>query len=180
MDDNRLLGLIFVFVPLSLLSFGGGQAVVAEIQHQTVGVWGWLSGAQFSDAYGISRAAPGPSTLIAALIGYQVAGFAGAVVATLAIYIPSSIVVAISASWWQKHPDSRIKRSFERALAPVAMGLVFAGVVAVIEAGPITWFTLSTTAICTAVLYLTKTSPYWLVIVVGLIYLGLSFAGLSV
>jgi len=180
MDDNRLLGLILVFVPLSLLSFGGGQAVVAEIQHQTVGVWGWLSGSQFSDAYGISRAAPGPSTLIAALIGYQVAGFAGAVVATLAIYIPSSIVVSVTASWWQNHPDSRFKRSFERSLAPVAMGLVFAGVVAVIEAGPITWFTLSTTAICCAVLYFTKTSPYWLVIVVGLLYWGLSIAGLSV
>ena len=180
MDDNRLLGLIIVFVPLSLLSFGGGQAVVAEIQHQTVSVWGWLSGPQFSDAYGISRAAPGPSTLIAALIGYQVAGYLGAAVATLAIFVPSSIVVSITASWWQNHPDSRFKRSFERSLSPVAMGLVFAGVVAVVEAGPITWFTLATTGICCAVLYFTKTSPYWLVIIVGLIYLGLSFGGLSV
>ena len=180
MDDNRLLGLLFVFVPLSLLSFGGGQAVVAEIQHQTVSQWGWLSGAQFSDAYGISRAAPGPSTLIAALIGYQVAGILGAVVATLAIFVPSSIVVAVTASWWQNHPDSRFKRSFERALAPVAMGLVFAGALAVIEAGPMTWFTLATTTICCAVLYFTKTSPYWLVIGVGLIYLGLSFGGLTV
>jgi chromate transporter len=180
MDDNRLLGLIYVFVPLSLLSFGGGQAVVAEIQHQTVGVWGWLSGQQFSDAYGISRAAPGPSTLIAALIGYQVAGFFGSLVATLAIYIPSSIVVAFTASWWQRHPESRFKRAFERSLGPVAMGLVFAGALAVIEAGPITWFTLGTTAVCCAILYVTKISPYWLVIVVGGAFFGLSLAGLSV
>ncbi len=179
-DNNRLLGLILVFVPLSLLSFGGGQAVVADIQHQTVGVWGWLTGQQFSDVYGISRAAPGPSTLIAALIGYQVAGFTGAVVATLAIYIPSSIVVSTVASWWQKHPDSRLKRSFERGLAPVAIGLVFAGALAVIEAGPMTWFTLATTVICCGVLYFTKTSPYWLVIIVGLIFLGFSFGGLHV
>ena len=180
MDVNRLLGLVIVFVPLSLLSFGGGQAVVADIQHQTVGVWGWLTGPQFSDAYGISRAAPGPSTLIAALIGYQVAGFVGAVVATLAIYIPSCIVVSTVATWWQRHPDSRLKRSFERGLAPVALGLVFAGALAVIEAGPMTWFTLATTAICCAVLYFTKTSPYWLVLIVGGIFYGLNVAGLSV
>ena len=180
MDINRLIGLMVVFVPLSLLSFGGGQAVVADIQHQTVGVWGWLTGQQFSDVYGISRAAPGPSTLIAALIGYQVAGFVGAVVATLAIYVPSSIVVSVTASWWQRHPDSRLKRSFERALSPVAIGLVFAGALAVIQAGPMTWFTLGTTAICCCVLYFTKTSPYWLVLIVGGIFLGLSFGGLSV
>ena len=180
MDDNRLLGLLLVFVPLSLLSFGGGQAVVADIQHQTVGVWGWLTGAQFSDVYGISRAAPGPSTLIAALIGYQVAGLIGAIVATLGIYIPSSVVVYTAASWWQKHPESRLKRSFERGLAPVAIGLVFAGAVAVIEAGPMTWFTLGTTAICGCVLYFTRTSPYWLVLIVGCVFFGLNFVGLHV
>ena len=43
MDDNRLLGLILVFAPLSILSFGGGQAIIADMQHQTVDVWGWLS-----------------------------------------------------------------------------------------------------------------------------------------
>ena len=180
MEDNRLLGLLIVFVPLSLLSFGGGQAVIADIQHQTVIQWGWLTGPQFSDAYGISRAAPGPSTLIAALIGYQVAGFIGAVVATLAIYIPSSIVVSITASWWQRTGDTRFKRSFERSLGPVAMGLMFAGAVAVIEAGPMTWFTLATTTLCGLLLFFTKLSPYWLVLSVGLIYLALSFGGLSV
>ena len=178
--NDKLLGLLIVFVPMSLLSFGGGQAVVAEIQHQTVSQWGWLTSAQFSDAYGISRAAPGPSTLIAALIGYQVAGILGAVVATLAIFVPSSIILAVTANWWQNHPNSRFKRSFERALSPVAMGLVFAGALAVIEAGPVNWLTLATTGICCAVLYFTKTSPYWLVISVGGIYLGLSLLGMTV
>ncbi|HEX2724542.1 MAG TPA: chromate transporter, partial [Beijerinckiaceae bacterium] len=61
--DNRLVALFAVFAPLSLLSFGGGQAIVADIQHQTVDVYGFLSNQEFADLFAISRAAPGPSTL---------------------------------------------------------------------------------------------------------------------
>ena len=134
MLDNRLIGLLIVFVPLSLLSFGGGQAIVADIQHQTVDVHSWLSNAQFTDMYAISRASPGPSTLVAALIGYQVAGFLGAFVACLAIYVPSSAVVYAATSWWQRHRVSPVKTAIERGLAPIAIGLIFAGALAVIEA----------------------------------------------
>jgi chromate transporter len=89
MSDNRLLGLVLVFAPLSALSFGGGQAIIADMQHQTV-AQGWLSDTEFADLFAISRAAPGPSTLISALIGWQVAGLVGALVATLAMYAFSS------------------------------------------------------------------------------------------
>jgi len=88
---NRLLGIFLVFAPLSLMSFGGGQAIIADMQHQVVDVQHWMTGPQFADIFALSRAAPGPSTLIAALIGWQVAGFVGAVVGTLAMYRPR---------WW--------------------------------------------------------------------------------
>src|SRR5206468_2888254 len=79
--DSRMLGLFLVFAPLSLMSFGGGQAIIADMQHQTVDVQHWMSGRDFVDLFAISRAAPGPSTLIAALIGWNVAGLGGAIVA---------------------------------------------------------------------------------------------------
>lgn len=174
MSDNRLIGLIVVFAPLSLLSFGGGQAIVAEIQHQTVG-HGWLTDRQFTDLYAISRAAPGPSTLIAALIGYQVAGLFGALLATLAIYIPSSAVVYVATSWWQRHPSSPLKSAIERGLAPIAVGLIFAGALAVLEAAHAGPMAILTAAVCTAVLYLTTVSAYLVVALVGIVYLALHF-----
>jgi chromate transporter len=177
MIDQRLIGLVLVFAPLSLLSFGGGQAVVADIQHQTVGVHEWLTGPQFMDLFAISRAAPGPSTLIAALIGFQISGFLGAVIATLAIYVPSSIVVYYVTFWWQKHPSSPLKSAVENGLAPVAVGLIFAGALAVVDSAPITSLTLATTAVCAAVLYYTKLSPYLLVLGVAAAYMGLVFVG---
>ncbi len=175
---DRLLGLIIVFAPLSLLSFGGGQAIVADIQYQTVVVHSWLSNQQFTDMYAISRAAPGPSTLIAALIGWQVYGFWGALVACLAIYIPSSIVVYNATHWWHRNQASPWRAAIERGLAPVAVGLIFAGIVAVlraahiVEVGHVDFLGLATVVIAAALLYRTKISPYVLLGVVAIVYVG--------
>src|SRR4029453_2670281 len=97
--DSRLLSLILVFAPLSLFSFGGGQGSIADMQVQVVNQ-GWMTPQQFADVFALSRAAPGPSTLIAALIGWEVAGFVGALVGTLAIYVPSSIVMYGAGRGW--------------------------------------------------------------------------------
>lgn len=168
--DNRLLGLLIVFAPLSLLSFGGGQAIVADIQHQTVDVHQFLTNQEFTDMFAIARAAPGPSTLIAALIGYQVAGLLGAITGCLAIYIPSSLLVYGISSWWQRHRVSPLKTAIERGLAPVAVGLIFAGAMAVIRAAHVGPLEALTIAVCAGLFYLTKVSPYVLVLSVALAF----------
>lgn len=173
--DQRLLGLFIVFAPLSLLSFGGGQAIVADIQNQTVNVHGYLTNQEFADLFAVSRAAPGPSTLIAALIGYQVAGFLGALVSCLAIYLPSSLLVYGISTWWQRHKVSPLKRAIERGLAPVAVGLIFAGALAVLRAANVGALEIVTLAICAALFYLTKVGPYLVVLTVAAVYLLIHF-----
>ena len=133
-----------MFAPLSLFSFGGGQAIIADMQVQVVNQ-GWMTAQQFADVFALSRAAPGPSTLIAALIGWQVAGFAGALVGTLAIYVPSSIVMYGAVRWWQSRGDSPWRNALQRGLAPIAMGLVFAGALSVLQAAQVSVLQLATT-----------------------------------
>ena len=167
---NRLLGLLLVFGPLSLVSFGGGQAIIADMQHQTVDVQHWLSDAEFADLFAISRAAPGPSTLISALIGWQVAGPAGAIVATLAIYIPSSLVEYAASRWWHARRDSPWRGILERGLAPIAVGLVFAAALTVLEAAHAGLFQIATTAVAAALLVYTRISAYALMGIVAVVY----------
>src|SRR5262245_53510658 len=173
--DSRLLGLILVFAPLSLFSFGGGQAIIADMQVQVVQVHGWMTAQQFADVFALSRAAPGPSTLIAALIGWQVAGFAGALVGTLAIYVPSSIIMYAAARWWHASGDSPWRKALQRGLAPVAMGLVCAGALTVTEAAGASPLQLVTTAVALACLLFTKISPYALMIVAALVFAAMQF-----
>src|SRR6516162_802962 len=83
-DDFRtLLALVAVFVPLSLLSIGGGASLLADMEHQSVAVRGWTTPREFADLFAISRAAPGPGTMLAALIGWKAAGWAAAIIATV-------------------------------------------------------------------------------------------------
>lgn len=176
MSANRLLGLMLVFAPISLLSFGGGQATIPEMQRQTVALHGWLTDAQFADIYAISRAAPGPSTLIVALIGWQVSGFLGALVATLAIFVPSSILMYAASSWWQRNEGSMIRKAIEDGLAPVAVGLVFASAVIVLDAAHAGLLALATTAAVCLLQSTTRISTYGTVGLVAASYLVL-FAG---
>ncbi len=69
-----LIALGLVFAPLSLLSFGGGNAVIADIAQQAIAVQGWTSEREFADLFALSRAAPGPGSMLAALIGWKAAG----------------------------------------------------------------------------------------------------------
>jgi chromate transporter len=175
MSETRLLTLILVFAPLSLLSFGGGQAIVADMQHQVVDVRHWISGPEFADLFALSRAAPGPSTLIAALIGWQVAGFLGAVVGTLAIYIPSSFVVYGAVRWWHASKDSPWRAAFERGLTPVAVGLVFAGALAVLQAAHVNAVQIFTAMIVTGLLISGRVGIYTIMAATASVYALLQF-----
>jgi chromate transporter len=133
---RQLLALAFVFGPLSLLSIGGGASLLAEIAHQSVIVHGWTTDREFADLFAISRAAPGPGTMLSALIGWKVAGVAGALAASAALYLPSSLLVYAVARVWGRWRGTVWHAAVERGLMPIAAGLMLSGGVAVLRASP--------------------------------------------
>jgi chromate transporter len=136
-DDIRTsLALALVFVPLSLLSIGGGASLLAEIEHQSVTVRGWTTQREFADLFAISRAAPGPGTMLSALIGRKAAGLAGALTATVALYLPSSLLVYGAARLWGRWHGSVWHTAVERGLAPIAARLILSGGIAVLRVSP--------------------------------------------
>ena len=173
MDEfRRLLAVALVFVPLSFLSLGGGTAVFAEMQRQSVDVHGWLTEGDFVDLFAISRAAPGPGSLIAALVGWKAAGFAGALVAALALYVPSSLMLYAAGLWWHRGGQVRLRRAIEVGLRPVAIGLIFAGGLRVLLADGAGLLQVATAAATTAIM-LRWSSPYLVLLCTALLYGGL-------
>lgn len=114
-DLQTLLTLAVVFVPLSLLSIGGGALLLADMEHQSVAVQGWTTPGEFADLFAISRAAPGPGTMLSALIGWRAAGWAGAITATVALYLPSSLLACGAARLWGRWCGSAWHSAIERA-----------------------------------------------------------------
>src|SRR5271168_2676448 len=139
---GTLLALVVVFAPLSLLSFGGSNSVIADIAHQSVAVRQWTSDRDFADFFALSRAAPGPGSMLCALIGWKVAGITGALVATVAFYLPASLLLFVAAKIWGRWRGSAWHQAVERGMAPIAAGLFLSGGVAVLRvaaAGPRLW-----------------------------------------
>jgi len=135
-SGDILLALAVVFAPLSLASFGGGNAVLADIACQSITVHHWTSEREFADLFALSRAAPGPGSMLAALIGWKAAGVGGALVATIAFYLPGVFLVYGVARLWRRWRGSAWHAALERGLAPVAAGLLVSGGVVVLRASP--------------------------------------------
>ena len=135
-SGGSLIALGLVFAPLSLLSFGGGNAVIADIAQQSIAVHHWTSEREFADLFALSRAAPGPGSMLAALIGWKAAGIAGALIATLAFYLPSALLVFAAARLWGRWRGSPWHSAIERGIAPVAAGLFLASGLVVLRASP--------------------------------------------
>lgn len=135
MRDDLPLALVAVFVPFSLVSIGGGTSILAGVQHQAVDVHHWITTREFVELFAISRAAPGPGSMLATLIGWHIFGWTGALIATLALFVPSSLLCYGVALVWNRHRGKRWHTALENGLAPVGIGLVMAGVITVLRVG---------------------------------------------
>lgn len=159
MRDNIYVALALVFLPMSLMSVGGGQSVIPDVHRQVVQGYQWITEAQFVTDYAISRMAPGPGSLIAALIGYHVAGLAGAVVASVAIFLPSSLLVYGLARIWARYRGAPWQRAVEAGLAPVAAGLILAAALTLFRAAPGGWLAIGVGLATALVVFATEINP---------------------
>ncbi len=170
---NMLVSLAVLFAPLSLVSVGGGQTLVAEIHRQVVANHHWLTESQFVDAFAISRMAPGPGTLLVTLIGWRVAGFAGAVVASIAIFLPTSLLVYGLARIWARYRGARWQLALEAGLRPVAAGMILASGLVLIEALDGGWLARGIAVASTGVLLATRVNPLLLMAGGAVVFIGL-------
>jgi chromate transporter len=170
MDGGLYWRLVAVFAPLSLLSLGGGQSVIADINHQVVDIHGWLTQADFVDMFAISRAAPGPGSLLSTLIGWRVSGPLGAIVASLAFFVPSSAIAFAAARIWNRYKGSNWQAALERGLAPIATGLILSGAFSVLKASSGTVSLWAITAAATGIFILRpKLNPLPVLFAAGLV-----------
>jgi len=157
-----LLELALQFAVLSLLSFGGANAVIPEIHLRVVDVMGWMTDGDFSQAFALSQAAPGPNVLIVTLIGWKVAGVAGALVATFAMCGPSSLLTYGVARVWDRFREAPLRIAIERALAPVTVGLVLASGYVLTRTTADGWPAYALTATAALLAVTTRLHPLWL------------------
>ena len=168
MSEEALAQLAMDFSALSLIAVGGAITVLPEMHRSVVEVHGWMSGAEFADLFALAQAAPGPNILVVSLIGWRVAGFAGAIVATAAVCGPSCVLIFAVSRIWQRFRGARWRAAVEAGLVPVTVGLMLAGGYLITLSADHSWPAFAITAATAAVVLTTKIHPLWLFGVAGL------------
>ncbi|MGH2556467.1 MAG: chromate efflux transporter [Actinomycetota bacterium] len=119
-----LPALAWVFLKTGALLFGGGYVLIPLLQPEVL-ARGWLTKAQFLDGIALGQATPGPIVTSSAFIGYAVAGVPGAVVATVAVYIPAFLfVMAGTGPFLRSFRDRPAVRAFIEGVTAAALGAV--------------------------------------------------------
>ncbi len=130
------LKLIWAYIKIGIFGFGGGYAMLSLVEKSVVGP-GWITETMFTDIVAISQMTPGPIGINSATyIGYVAPGsvnpaFAsplwgllGSVLATLAVTVPSFLLVLYSAHFIRRHNESGVIKAIFSGLRPVVVGLI--------------------------------------------------------
>ena len=110
---SLLLELFISFFLVAFVSFGGATAVIPELYRIAVTEHAWMSAQTFTELFAIAQAAPGPNVHIVTLIGQHVAGWSGAVLATLGMCLPMSVLVGILFKHWDRLQHWRGRAAIE-------------------------------------------------------------------
>jgi chromate transporter len=163
MNSSRSLGEICIyFLVLSMIAVGGANVVIPEMHHQLVELRGWMTSGDFVSLVALSQAAPGPNVLIVSLLGWKVAGIPGALVATFAMCLPSSLTVYFFAGFWQRFQQARWRTVVQGGLVPVTVGLVLASGFVLAREADSNWIAYCVTALTAVLAWKTKLNPLWM------------------
>jgi chromate transporter len=150
------------FALLSLLAVGGISSIMPEMQRIVVEEQGWVSAAEFTQLFAVSQAAPGPNVLIASLIGWKVAGLAGALAALAGICLPAAMLAWSAGGLWERLREAPWRALTQRALAPVTIGLVLAGGYVLATPEGLDWRNALIAGAAAAALCATRLNPLWI------------------
>jgi len=164
-----LLMLAWVFFKIGLVFFGGGFVLIPLIHRELVVNLHWLTERQFVDGTAISQLTPGPVAVLATFAGYQVAGLPGAIIGTVAIFLPGSALMVLLSRSYGVLKSHEASRQILNTLIPVIVGLM---ITAALQIGRMTvtgWADIAVLLVALAAIIRFKVNPALLIIAAALL-----------
>ena len=156
---STLLDLAMVYGQLSLLAFGGANAVIPEMQRQVVDVHHWMTPHEFAALYALAQAAPGPNMMVVSLVGWRVAGLWGALVTTGAVALPSSVLTLLVSGVWFRFKDAPWRKAIQAGLQPVTAGLIMASAALLIQTTVVDLSAAAVAVVAVGLFFFTRLHP---------------------
>jgi chromate transporter len=173
-STNILWDILLFFTRAGAFVFGSGLAIVPFLYDGVVRQFGWLTEQQFLDAVAVAMITPGPVVITVAFIGFVVAGFPGATLAAIGIFVPVWVLTVIPAPWFVRHRNNAQLRAFSDGATAAASGAIAGAVVVLGQRAIIDLPTAAIAVVSLGLLWRFKVSEPLLVLVAGLVGLVLS------
>ena len=117
--------LFMAFLRPGIFGFGGGPSSIPLMQQEVVDRYGWMTIEEFTDALAVGNMLPGPiATKMSALIGYQVQGIPGSIIAIIANIGPSAVAAVLLISFYARFRNATWMDGMMRGVRPVVVILV--------------------------------------------------------
>ena len=123
-NPKSLLDLGLYFLKVGAFTIGGGLTMIAFIQDQVVGQFGWLTPREFIDGLALGQLTPGPVLMIAAYVGYKLAGLAGAAVAATAAFLPSFVIMLAILPILDRVRQMTWVKAVTKGMSPAVIGVL--------------------------------------------------------
>lgn len=172
-SEPSLVTLFVTFFKIGAVLYGGGYVLLAFLRTDFVERLGWLTDQQLLDAVSIGQFTPGPLFTTATFIGYQVGGVVGAALATVGIFLPGFIFVAITNPFLPRLRQSPWLSALLDGVNAAALGLMAAVTLALAQAAIIDGVTVALAVVAAVALIRFKVNSTWLILagaVIGTIY----------
>lgn len=125
LTSTKLLTLALLMLKIDLFAFGGGFASLPLMLQQVVHVQGWMDERTFMDGIALGQVTPGPIVITASFVGYLLHGLPGAVIATIAIFTPSFVLLVMTAPFFAHLKQSALFGKAIRGILASFVGLLF-------------------------------------------------------
>ncbi len=159
-----LLPLFLFFLKVGSVLFGSGYVLLAFLRSDLVERWQWITNAQLLDAVAVGQVTPGPVFTTATFIGYLVAGTKGAVVATIGIFLPAFVFVAISGPFVPRIRRSPTAGAFLDGVIVASLGLMIVVTYELGRAAIVDLPTIAMVLVSAGLLFRWRINSAWLVL----------------
>lgn len=154
---------IYFFRTGSIL-FGSSLVLFALIEEDLVNRFGWLTSQELIDAIAMGQITPGPVLSSSTFIGYIAGGFQGAAASTLGVFLPSFLIVAVTAPLVKRMRENHLAHSFLKGVNATVVALILFVCITLAQNALVDIWTVLVMLAGMAVLLFTKAQPYVLVI----------------
>ncbi|MFM9970965.1 MAG: chromate transporter [Burkholderiales bacterium] len=157
------LALFWHYLALSTFAVGGVPTVIPDMQRYVVEVHPWMSAQEFGEVFALVQVAPGPGVMFVTVIGWLLAGWSGALLLTIAMFLPGIVMTSLMIKFNMLDAKARFGRALRKGLAPVTIGLVLAScwVLTTTVNHDVKGYVL--TALTIGMVLKTKLNPLWLI-----------------